>query len=276
MIRYISAATLLILSITLFGCASTDEEWEPFPVACMNEPEDSCSEGHLVVDGVQRTFILTQTLSKSDTPGPIVLVWHGSGTNAEYIRRRFSLPSINGAGTIVVYPNGLPRPELNYRTGWNRDPEGNDIRFFEELVSYLAERFGADQNKVFSVGHSRGGRFVDVLSCYRGSEHLALASISAGTRNVSECPGRAPIWITHGRNDSYVSFRHGKDWIRRWSRTNECGRANPGSYPNDLCTELPGCAVPVVWCPHTSEFEGGHGPPPFAEREIEEFFARFI
>ena len=274
--RYIGALSILILSFALCGCASTEEEWVPFPLACLDESEDACTEGSLLVEGVVRTFLLTQSQNTSAELRPIVLVWHGSGTNAEYIRRRFSLPSIDGVGTIVVYPNGLPRPELDERTGWNRDPEGNDVRYFEELVRYIAERYSGDPMKVFSVGHSRGGRFVDVLSCYRGSEHLALASISAGTNNVNECPDRAPIWITHGRKDTYVSFRNGIDWIRRWSRSNECGRANPRAFSNDVCTELPGCSVPVVWCPHTSDFESGHGPPPFAEREIERFFARFI
>ena len=276
--RKLGAVTLLTgLAWLLAGCVAGDEAWEPFPQACGDQAESNCSHEQIVVAGVVRTLLLvTPDGASSGAPLPVVFVWHGSGTNGEYIRRRFAPPAVGGAPVLVVYPNGLPRPELSDRTGWNRDPTGNDVLFFDRLVDYLGARHGGDPNRVFSVGHSRGGRFVDVLACFRGSAHLALASISAGTGNVDDCPQRAPIWITHGRHDRYVGFRDGKDWVRRWARANGCDRVNPGVFPNDVGSELPGCEVPVVWFPHTSKLEAGHGPTPSAADEIPRFFARFM
>jgi polyhydroxybutyrate depolymerase len=192
------------------------------------------------------------------------------------------MPGLDAIGEerpVVVYPFGLPREELDGRTGWNRDPEGNDVAYFDALVAELAATSCIDPERVFSVGHSRGGRFVDVLGCFRGDEHRALASISAGTGNHASCEDSAPMWITHGRKDEYVAFWEGEDYRNRWASYDGC--TAPGlftSFPDDQCTELAGCAAdtPVVWCPHTFEGEHGHGPPPFAEEEIATFFARFV
>jgi poly(3-hydroxybutyrate) depolymerase len=264
-------------SLALASCTSTEEDWDGTPQTCGGFQSDTCREETVVVDGVTRSYIVTGDLTaRRPEPVPLVIVWHGSGTNGEYVRRRFSLPSIGNRSAIIVYPNGLPRPELDGRSGWNRDPLGNDIRFFDDLVDHLADLYAIDRAAVFSVGHSRGGRFVDVLACYRADAHSALAFISAGTGNVSACPGSAPIWITHGRRDGWVGFKNGVDWVRRWAANNGCDPVRPRTFANDECTVLPGCGVEVVWCPHTSDFENGHGPPPFAEEEIERFFARYL
>lgn len=282
----------LTISLLLAGCAGeptvtspdasgaspeASPEFEPMPAACSDGVDDGCRVESFESGGVERTYLVTGDLdAECRRARPLVLVWHGSGTNGEYLRRRFSLGTIDGAPVVIVYPNGLPRPELDGRTGWNRDPDGDDVRLFDEIVPHLAERHCVDAERVFSVGHSRGGRFVDVLGCYRSAAHRALASSSAGTNNVDDCPGQAPMWIAHGKKDGYVSFLEGQDWVLRWASNNGCDLGSFDRYPDDECTELPGCDVPVVWCPHTSTHEVGHGLPPFAAAEIEAFFARFV
>jgi polyhydroxybutyrate depolymerase len=259
------------------ACSPSGEEWEGHPTPCPGEDKSTCRMEMLQVDGEEREYLLAlpESLSCDDGPFPLILVWHGSGTNGQYIRQRTTLETLTAGQALMVYPQGLPRPELDGRTGWNRDPLGNDLRYFDALPTHLAQTHCVDPTRVFSVGHSRGGRFVDVLGCHRGAAHLALASISAGTGNVDSCPQSAPMWITHGRQDEYVWFWEGEDYRNRWAEKNGC--RVPGffdSFPDDVCTELSQCPEdsPVVWCPHTEEGDSGHGPPTFAGDEIWRFF----
>ncbi len=82
--------------------------------------------------------------------------------------------------------------------------------------------------------------------------------------------------ITHGRMDLLMPFSNGKAWLRAWARLNGCDKVSfVAGFPDDICTEISGCDIPIVWCPHTSRHHRGHGVPPFAEVEIERFFERF-
>jgi poly(3-hydroxybutyrate) depolymerase len=260
------------------GCTpASDEDWEPEPPACDDGALADCGVRSLDVDGQTRSYLIVGDDACAG-PRPLILAWHGSGTNAEYLRRRSAPTHVGEEPALVVYPQGLPRPELDDRTGWNRDPTGNDIAFFDALVAHLAAESCADADRVYSLGHSRGARFSDVLGCFRGDEHRAIATVSAGTGNVSSCEDRVPMWITHGREDEYVAFWEGEDRRDYWARNNGC--EEPGwfsSFDDDQCTELVGCDVdaPVVWCPHTSRDDAGHGPPPFTDEEVSRFFGRF-
>ena len=279
-------AHILLLSVLLFACGLSDAEaasdsaspnkppewWdEDTPSACEGESTSDCRQESIDVEGVERTYLVTGSLdAHCNKPGPLVLVWHGSGGNGEWIRRRFSLSSIGREDTIVVYPN---TGRFSY---WNRDLKGEDIRLFDALLRHVAGRYCVDPRRVFSVGHSNGGRFVEVLGCHRGQAHRALASIAAAASYVTSCPTRAPMWITHGRKDRLLPISNGKAWLRTWASLNGCDKVGfAASFPDDICSEVSGCDIPVVWCPHTSNDLQGHGVPPFAEVEIERFFERF-
>ncbi len=259
------------------AAVDAEEPWNGTPTPCEGVASSACRMESLEVAGVRRPYLVTGALDAAcTTRHPLVIGWHGSGSNGEYLRRRFALQAIGGEAVIMVYPDGLPRPELGGRTGWDRSPMGGDIALFDALPAHVADAHCVDATRVFSVGSSRGGRFTDVLGCHRGRAHRALASISAGTANLTECPERAPMWISHGRFDKEVLFIEGEDWLRRWAGYNRCATgAASAMFPDDACTELAGCEVAVVWCPSTTAIENGHGVPPFAVAEVDRFFARF-
>ena len=99
------ARTLILAAIPvlLAACATTDDSWDGFPEPCEGAQSATCRVASIVVDGVTRTFIVTGEQSSNVAANrPLVLVWHGSGTNAEYIRRRFELPTISDTQPIVA------------------------------------------------------------------------------------------------------------------------------------------------------------------------------
>lgn len=243
--------------------------------------EAACRVDSVVVDGQPRTYLLSPPPGPScpDGPLPVVFAWHGSGGNGAQLRSYLGLEEVTAGRAVFVYPDGLPRDELDGFTGWNRDPDGADLRFFDALSQVLDHEPCADTTRVFSVGHSRGGRFVEVLACHRADGHRALAAIAAGAWNVTACPGgQAPLWITHGRTDATVGFWQGKILRGSWARRNRCEAVSWfDHFEAGRCTPLPGCgaAAPVVWCPHEEELWDGHGVPSFAPISIWTFFERF-
>jgi polyhydroxybutyrate depolymerase len=263
----------------MVSCGAPDENWNGFPVPCDDGQLADCQMRALSSGGDERQYMVVGEGACGTETLPLILVWHGSGTNGEYARLRIAPTGIDDGPALVVYPFGLKRPELDDRTGWNRDPKGNDVDFFDSLIEALVEESCIDPNRVFSIGHSRGGRFSDVLGCFRGDDHRALATIGAGTGNVESCDDQAPMWITHGRKDEYVGFWEGEDRRNFWAKQNGCEVPGLSAFfDDDKCHLLPGCDADkeVIWCPHTATFEAGHGPPPFAEEEIGVFFARFL
>jgi polyhydroxybutyrate depolymerase len=163
------------------------------------------------------------------------------------------------------------------RTCWDRDPVGRDVEFFDALVEFLSNSYCIDPKRVFSVGHSRGGRFVEVLACNRDESHRAVASIAAGVNNVTRCGGNPPIWLSHSVQDEIIDFGDGESHRRAWAERNGCDPPKRDA-PLDTCTKLSGCPVdnPVVWCPTSEEDWKGHAVPGLADEEIWKFFSDML
>lgn len=269
----------LLLLATLLACGGEDWRIEP----CVGEDAGTCEVGELRVDGVRRTYLVGRLggYDCSASNVPLVLYWHGSGANGASDRRAVNetfagleLERTIGASALVVYPDGLEHPDCGGRTCWERDPSGRDVRFFDALVPHLAERYCVDPERVFSIGHSRGGRFVEVLACHRAGAHVAVAMIAAGPDNVDDCPGSLPVWLSHGVDDEVIAFRHGEAHRDAWAERNGCDPPAAQESALDTCTPLRGCpeSRPVVWCPTRVRAWQGHAVPLLADEEIGAFF----
>ena len=275
-------SAVAVLGLGLFpGCG---EDWR-IP-ACEGESPDTCQVREIRVGGLTRSFLVSRAGGiHCDSGGrPLVLVWHGSGGNGASERRSWnetfadlSWESTLANRALVVYPDGLAHIDCGMRTCWDRDPEGRDIQFFDALVAELAISDCIDPEKVFSVGHSRGGRFVEVLACYRSGSHLALASIAAGKKNVKVCGGHPPIWLSHGIDDEIVDFSGGEFNRKAWAERNGCD-PDPPNAQLDTCAPLKGCPPksPVIWCPTSEADWKGHAVPGLADEEIWKFFSNFL
>lgn len=259
----------------LVCCGSGRRDWRIS--ACEGETAATCRLDRVLVDSQSRTFLVSQPPGGRcpDGPLPIVFAWHGSGGNGAQLRSYLGLDEVVAGHAVVVYPDGLPRSETGGFTGWNRDPDGDDLHFFDAMLEALGREPCLDRTRVFSVGHSRGGRFVEVLACQRAEAHRALAMIAAGAWNVASCPGRAPLWMAHGRDDSTVGFWQGKLLRGAWADRNGCDEVSFfDGFPTGRCTSLPGCSpeTPVVWCPYEGSPWDGHGVPDFAPAAVWSFF----
>lgn len=278
-----TTAIRLVLVLLLFACGC-GQDWRIPP--CENESAKTCEVINVDVDGKARTALVSKLGGVDCSQGklPVILVWHGSRSNGASVRQNVNhdfadlrLEATVAGKALFVYPDGLSHIDCQGFTCWDRSPSGRDLRFFDALLTTLAQRYCVRTERVFSIGHSRGGRFVEVLACYRAARHHALASIAAGGGNVSTCPGRAPIWLSHGTKDKVIPFKDGEKHRDNWAARNGCSTAT-SSFPLNQCTALVGCpsATPVVWCPTDESDWDGHALPGMMDEAIWSFFRTFL
>jgi poly(3-hydroxybutyrate) depolymerase len=155
-------------------------------------------------------------------------------------------------------------------------PRPGRTRRGDAIVDHFEDGWGIERSSVFSMGHSRGARFTEVLACYRGETHTALAMMSAGSDNVAACPENAPVWFSHSTDDTTVAYLEGETHLFEWAERNGCDEPDPKAFPLDACTALTGCEQPVTWCPTTGGEWSGHAPPALADEEVWTFFSSFL
>ncbi|KAI5266520.1 hypothetical protein E4T47_08285 [Aureobasidium subglaciale] len=122
-------------------------------------------------DGYLHTYNLRVPSTYDPTKAaPLIVGFHGrgdSGANFESASG-WSVERINPYG-ITVYPTGI-RDSENQNT-WLGDPSWvnnatvNDMTFVQALVANISSQYCVDTSRVFAVGMSNGGGFVNVMAC---------------------------------------------------------------------------------------------------------------
>lgn len=230
------------------------------------------SETTFLVDGVQRTAIVYAASNKSGTAAsPVVFVFHGHGGTARYSSRRLAIHKY-WPEAVVVYMGGLPGV-----AGGKIDPEGRlpgwqmipgqlgdrDVKFFDVALRQVSREYSIDQSRVYVMGHSNGGRFVNVLWKMRPEKIAAIcAAAGPGGLFLAGADPR-PIYMIAGENDPIVPFRlqsvamEGVRMLLKTessrSSTNGYETTEPGIHGTELVTyihpgghEFPQDALPLI------------------------------
>lgn len=265
---------LLTLAAALVGCIA------PNAPSCEPEGPDACRIETVRVRGADRTFVVSQrgALDCSAGPVPVVLAFHGIGDTGAGLRSYLGLDEALGHWALVAYLDGQVQADTFGNSGWAYGAEGADVAFFDAALARLAEDPCLDTARVFSVGHSLGGKMVEALSCHRPEVHRGYGQIAAGLAPGGGCSAPGAVWITHGKDDATVPYAEGRQGLARWAARNGCEAPEGQSFPLDACTPLSGCpaGAEVVWCPSTVKKWRSHAPADFTAEELARFFtARF-
>ena len=188
----------------------------------------------LTVGNRERTYLVhVPKAYDGRKPYPVVLVFHGGGSNANDWAPFCGLnEKADKAGFIAVYPNGTGKT-IEYQgqkyevLGWNggpRQPGGDnkvdDVGFTRALLDDLASVVNVDTKRVYAAGMSMGAIMVYRLASELSDRIAAIAPI-AGPMGTQTCnPGR-PVSVIHfhGTEDEAVPFEGGKGRLDR-SETN--------------------------------------------------------
>ena len=200
--------------------AEEPEPAEAEPVSGSGVAGSGCGSGvaagtttqTLMFEGRERTFERWVPAGYDDaTPLPVVLNWHGLGSNgAEQLAFSNYGSLADEENFIVVAPTGVPTPGDD-RPSWevsaDQDPGRDDVAFANEVLDIVIGSLCVDESRVYTTGISNGGYFSSLLICEL-SDRIAAASSIAGLTHNDDCsPERfVPYIAFHGVEDEVVPY----------------------------------------------------------------------
>ncbi len=178
----------------------------------------------LVVDGVERTYLLHVPPDLPDGPVPLVVVLHAAYSWSDHAARQTGFSEkADEEGFIVAYPDGVGRLPHFFQF-WNAghccyralEDGVDDMGFLSALLDELLATLPVDSGRVYLVGMSNGG----MLASWFAAEHtdriagLAAVASTIGRRDeVGEVAWRVPdpkvplsVIEIHGLQDHAVPF----------------------------------------------------------------------
>jgi polyhydroxybutyrate depolymerase len=197
------------------------------------------------VDGVDRTYRLAVPVSyRRGRPTPLILDFHGSGSNAEQQSAYSGLPAAGAAaGYLVATPDAVGG-------NWDLAAPGSataDQRLVAALESDLASRYCVDRSRIYAAGISLGSEFSTIVAC-DPADRIAAVGLVAAEYLLRPCPGPVPVIAFHGTADPVVPYASGAtgrsvpgvpvvgalENLQAWARLDRChprpavGRPDPG------------------------------------------------
>ncbi len=179
----------------------------------------------LMVDGLKRTYLVHVPKSYDGIqPYPVVLVFHGGGSNAKQAISSFGLnETADRENFITVYPNGTGGTIQGYEVfvwnGGSRQPGGtspdiakvDDVGFTKALLDDLAKVVRIDEKRIYATGLSGGGIMVYRLASELSNRIAAIAPV-AGVMGTEKIRLSRPVSVIHfhGTEDQAVPFNGGK------------------------------------------------------------------
>ncbi len=172
------------------------------------------------VDGVEREALVyvPPGVAKRPTsrPGtvekmPVIFVFHGHGGTSRF--------AAHGAfeklwpEAIVVYPQGLPTTGMTdpqgTKAGWQQkvgDKGDRDLKFVDAMLASLKKDHPVDEKRIFSTGHSNGGKMTYLLWEQRPNDFAAFAPSAAPAGLTINSYVPKPLFHIGSPEDTLVPF----------------------------------------------------------------------
>jgi polyhydroxybutyrate depolymerase len=172
----------------------------------------------LKVGELERSYLVHVPARYDSKPTPVVLVFHGGGSNAEGTVRFCGMnEKADQAGFIVVYPNGTGRFEkvLTFNggncCGYAMNNKIDDVAFVRTLLDDLAKVANIDAKRIFATGMSNGG-IISYLLASELSDRIAAIAPVGGPMGTETCNPKRPVSVMHfhGTDDEFAPFKGGK------------------------------------------------------------------
>lgn len=204
----------MTLSLSLAGAAA--------PAAAKPKPDPSAGCG----EAARAPGVTTETLTTADgvreyrlaipegytgrKPRPLVLNFHGLGSNAEQQALYSELEEKGPARNyVVITPQGSGGLRF-----WNVLPElasPDDVGFTSALIDDASASLCIDTRRIYATGMSNGGGMSAYLGCNLGAELAAIAPVAGVNLLFGPCTSkeRVPVIAFHGQQDGIVPYYGG-------------------------------------------------------------------
>lgn len=143
------------------------------------------------------------------TKVPLLLNFHGYGMTAlEQMMYSETNKLAEEHGFIVAYPQGKNN---DWNVGFGMDYDaGNDVEFVQTLLQNIIEHYPVDSTKIYAIGISRGGFFVQRLATELPDKFSGFVSIGAPlpleVHQRMNDPLQSKALFVHGTADQIVDI----------------------------------------------------------------------
>lgn len=153
--------------------------------------------------GLDRTYIVHVPTGYAGTASaPVVLLFHGYGLSAEYMRTYTRFSDVADAHQfILVIPDGSGSPQYWNTTGVPGGPD--DAAFVHDLIAKIGAELCVDSRRVYAAGYSNGGGMSQLLACELPGEIAAVGLVAS---EYLACDARVPLIAFHGTADPLVPY----------------------------------------------------------------------
>jgi len=190
----------------------------------------------LIVDRMRREFI-TYLPNGVGNKAPVIISLHGRlGTAARQMTFADFKPIADRDKVIIVCPQGVER-SWNDGRGTPANSRGvDDVKFIDELITYIIDTYHADSSKIYVTGMSNGGFMASRLACDLNKRIAAVAVVAASMgRDMGYQPTQSmPVMYIQGTKDPLVPFTGGQmkgaggviysheEILKKWAEIDKC------------------------------------------------------
>ena len=217
MIRILVAVWVLFVPL-VWACGDTQKAavtptigMEPSPTAVpgCGQPRPHTAgdfDQTIASGGLQRTYRLHVPPDYDGvTAMPIVLSFHGYSLSATFFAPYANFDAVaDGAGFLVVTPNGSGSPQFWNAAGYSGAPD--DVAFVGDLLAKLEGDLCVDTARVYTAGYSNGGGMALRVACDL-ADRIAAVGVAAAT--YVNCAAAVPLIAFHGTADPMVPYEGG-------------------------------------------------------------------
>jgi len=158
------------------------------------------------VGGTTRSYLIHVPSSyKKDKPLPLVLIFHGGGSDPQGMVRYTRFDDLADVhGFITVYPEGTLK---QWNDGRLMAPKSDDVGFVRSIIEEVGRNYKLDKHRIYATGISNGGMMSQRLACelsgtlaaialyYYSPVVLSLLRTYLDAGNNADQPGRFVQWL---------------------------------------------------------------------------------
>ncbi|HEX2824714.1 MAG TPA: PHB depolymerase family esterase [Burkholderiales bacterium] len=156
--------------------------------------------------------------ARGGRPLPLVIAFHGAGSNAEVMRVYTRMDAASDRdGYVVVYPNGSSGFEGRFLT-WNAGNccgpaallQVDDVGFALTVIEDVSKRASIDRRRIYATGLSNGAMMAYRLAAEASDRIAAVAGVAGSMSLASFAPTRPmPVMHIHSTTDHIARFDGG-------------------------------------------------------------------
>ena len=201
---------VLLLSLVLMACKSPGSKTIPIRIG-----------------EVKRSYIeYVPKQLEPESPAPLLLLFHGGGGTAKKAERAFGFDVIaDQHGILLAYPDGIEGHWNDGRGGAKfkaQDAQVDDLAYAASVIGDMKKRHRVDPDRIYAMGVSNGGMFVQRLAIEQSETFAAVASIIS---SIPEPLGQSfhpkhpvSVLFMNGTEDPLVPFEGGEVVVQLFPR----------------------------------------------------------